>query len=378
MIPRKLLYGVWNGVRYDNTHGGDAAPADLPLSALTNFNPGNPIDALVGSAGFLVFDDKVPLAGILLKYYRTARQNSCGRCTPCRTGSILIELALEDTVNGRGDRVDWAHILDSAEQMYQTSLCGIGLTTPVAIIGALRHFKGRLLDNPCELMGDMYTTVTAKCIEACPAHVNIPRYIDYVRDGNTDLAAGVLLHHYPLVATCGRVCVRPCEGACRRNYVDTAVAIRDIKRFVSDNAGASVAEMFEGAKPQLDATKAKVAVVGAGPAGLNCAYHLLMKGYPVDVFDKDEQAGGMALRGIPPYRLPKGVLQSETDAVKKLGGVFHYGERLGRDITVNGLFDAGYAAVFLGIGCAQGAYLGLADEDRTLEGYRPQVRACGR
>ena len=120
MIPRKLLYG------------GDAAPADLPLSALTNFNPGNPIDALVGSAGFLVFDDKVPLAGILLKYYRTARQNSCGRCTPCRTGSILIELALEDTVNGRGDRVDWAHILDSAEQMYQTSLCGIGLTTPVA------------------------------------------------------------------------------------------------------------------------------------------------------------------------------------------------------------------------------------------------------
>lgn len=95
-----------------------------------------------------------------------------------------------------------------------------------------------------------------------------------------------------------------------------------------------------------------------------------MKGYPVDVFDKDEQAGGMALRGIPPYRLPKGVLQSETDAVKKLGGVFHYGERLGRDITVNGLFDAGYAAVFLGIGCAQGAYLGLADEDRTLEGYR--------
>ena len=166
MIPRKLLYGVWNGVRYDNTHGGDAAPADLPLSALTNFNPGNPIDALVGSAGVLVFDDKVPLAGILLKYYRTARQNSCGRCTPCRTGSILIELALEDTVNGLGDRVDWAHILDSAEQMYQTSLCGICLTTPVAIIGALRHFKGRLLDNPCELMGDMYTTVTAKCIEA--------------------------------------------------------------------------------------------------------------------------------------------------------------------------------------------------------------------
>ena len=370
MTQRKILYGVWNGVKYDNTQGGDEAPEGLNLSALTNFNPGNPIDAFVGAQGFLVFDAKVPLAGILLRYYRRTRESSCGRCTPCRVASILMETALQDTINGYGRMVDWDHILESAEQMQETSLCGIGLTTPAAMIGAIRFFLRRLMADPRDISGDIYTTVTAKCIEACPSHVNIPRYINYVRDGHSDLAMGVLLQHYPLVATCGRVCVRPCEAACRRRRVDTPVAIRDVKRYVSDNAGASVAELFKNIRPVTDETKARVAVVGAGPAGLNCAYHLLMKGYPVDIYDKDEKAGGMALRGIPPYRLPKGILQSETDAVKHMGGTFYYGRRLGEDITISSLFDAGYGAVFLGIGCAEGAYLGLPDEDRTLKGYR--------
>ena len=370
MTQRKILYGVWNGVKYDNTDGGDAAPDGLNLAALTNFNPGNPIDAIVGAQGFLVFDAKLPLAGILLRYYRRAREASCGRCTPCRVASILMETALQDTINGYGRLVDWDHILESAEQMKRTSLCGIGLTTPAAMIGAIKFFLRRLMSDPRDISGDIYSTVTAKCIEACPSHVNIPRYISYVKDGRADLAMGVLLEKYPLVATCGRVCVRPCEAACRRKMVDAPVAIRDIKRFVSDNAGASVAELFHGIRPVTDATKAKVAVVGAGPAGLNCAYHLLMKGYPVDIYDKDEKAGGMALRGIPPYRLPKGVLQSETDAVRHMGGTFRYGQRLGQDFTISKLFDEGYGAVFLGIGCAEGAYLGLPDEDRTLQGYR--------
>lgn len=103
-------------------------------------------------------------------------------------------------------------MLDSAEQMKYTSLCGIGRTTPEAMIGALKYFRDRLISTAAPLKGDMYMTITAKCIEACPSHVNIPRYIDYVKDGHPDLAAGVLLHHYPLVATCGRVCVRPCEA----------------------------------------------------------------------------------------------------------------------------------------------------------------------
>ena len=365
----QIKYGVWNGVMYDNSNGENAQPEGLPLREMMNFNPGNPIDAIIGSSGFLVFDDSVSLAGILYRYYARVHKISCGRCTPCRTGAILIELALKDAIEGRGATVDWDHILESAEQMKFTSLCGVGRTTPEAMIGALKFFKERLINTASYMTGDIYTTVTAKCIEACPAHVNVPRYIDYVRDGHPELAAGVLLHHYPLVATCGRVCVRPCEKACRRNNVDSAIAIKEIKRYVGDNAGAPVSELFKGMDPMKDPTKGRVAVVGAGPAGLNCAYHLLMMGYPVEIFDKDERAGGMALRGIPPYRLPKGMLQEETDAISELGGVWHYGKRLGKDISVSSLFEDGYAAVFLGIGCAEGAYLNLPGEDRSMPGY---------
>ena len=365
-----VRYGVWNGIKYDNTLGNDKTPEGLDLKALMNFNPGNPIDVIIGNAGFLVFDDSVSLAGVLLRYYEKVSEASCGRCTPCCTGSRLIELALRDLVEGRGAAVDWDHIYESAEQMMLTSLCGIGRTAPAAFVGAMKHFRERLFETAEAMRGDMFVTITAKCIEACPAHVNVPRYIDYVRDGHPELAAGVLLNHYPLVATCGRVCVRPCEAACRRNEVDKPIAIRDIKRWVSDNTGVPIHELFNGMKPTVDRSKARVAVVGAGPAGLNCAYHLLLMGYPVDIYDKDTKAGGMALRGIPPYRLPKGLLQQETDAITELGGVWHYGKRLGKDFSVSSLFEEGYAAVFLGIGCAEGAYLGLPGENRSLSGYQ--------
>ena len=367
---RKLQYGVWKGVKYDNTQGGESAPDDISLSEFNQFNPGNPVDAIITGFGFLVFDRNVSLAGILARYYTRVRETSCGRCTPCRTATLLIEEAMDKLVAGKADEVDWVKLKDDALQMRISSMCGIGKTTPTALLGALEHFPERLFESARELTGDMYTTVTAKCIEACPAHVNVPRYIDYVRDGRPDLAAGVLLHHYPLVATCGRVCVRPCEKACRRGLVDAPIAIKDIKRYVADNAGDSIVNLFSRMEPLIDDTKARVAVVGAGPAGLNCAYHLLMKGYPVTIYDKDNQAGGMALRGIPPYRLPKGLLAKETSAIGELGGKWRFGQKLGEDFTVSQLFEEGYGAVFLGIGCAEGAFLGLPDEDRSMPGYQ--------
>ena len=136
-----VRYGVWNGIKYDNTLGNDKTPEGLDLKALTNFNPANPIDLIIGNAGFLVFDDSVSLAGVLLRYYEKVSEASCGRCTPCRTGSRLIELALRDLVEGRGAAVDWDHIYESAEQMMLTSLCGIGRTAPAAFVGAMKHLS---------------------------------------------------------------------------------------------------------------------------------------------------------------------------------------------------------------------------------------------
>ncbi len=369
----ELIYGVWRGRVYDNRRCIDGdVPEDLPLSSLLAFNPGNPVGGFVAPQGFLIFDNRVTLADVLWRYWRRVRELSCGRCTPCRAGSVLIEEALDCARDGRGAQVDWSRIERIARQMAETSLCGIGLSTPAALLGALTHFPELLKDAPKmpETGRDFYSVATAPCIEACPAHVNIPRYIDYIRDGHPELATGVLLEHYPLVGSCGRVCVRPCEGACVRNQVDRPVAIKDLKRFAADQLGCTIASLFKGeARVKDSPLEKRVAVVGAGPAGITCAYHLLKLGHQVDIFEEQEGAGGMARLGIPKYRLSNELIDAETDSIEQLGGHYFYGQRLGRDFSIDSLVKRGYDAVFLGVGCAMGQYLGLDGEDTAAQGY---------
>ena len=374
-----FLYGCWKGRRLERS-----APEDLPkdaldaLAALADFNPGNPVTSLFGPQGFLMLPDAPALPEALLAYCRKARDLSCGRCTPCRAGTVLICEALQRAVAGEGDKVDWDAVLDIARRMQATSLCGVGLSTVEPVIRAIECFPEALrthepAQEPSEgLAGRIASVLTAPCIEACPAHVNVPRYIDFIRDGRPEMAEGVLLKRYPLVGACGRVCVRPCEAACARRFVDAPVAIKDLKRHAADHAGASVAELFtpeDGAAARGETPAHLVAVVGAGPAGLSCAYHLLRRGHAVDVIDMEREAGGMARWGIPSYRLPRARLAAETDVVKSLGGRFRFGEKLGVDFSVSDLFEEGYEAVFLGVGCALGQYLGLPGEDESAAGY---------
>ena len=372
----ELIYGFWEGRAYDcrRTLNG-SAPEGLPITELLSFNAGNAVAGFIGPQGFLVFDPRVTLAEMLRAYYEKAEALSCGRCTPCRMGTVLIREALELAAQGRGSEVDWDHIRAVALNMAETSLCGIGLTTPAALLGALEHFPKMLAEAPemPQTTRDFYATATAPCIEACPAHVNIPRYIDYIRDGHPELAAGVLLKHYPLVGSCGRVCVRPCEKACVRAQCDGPVAIKDLKRFAADHAGAPIEKLFidEEAPKQTPVSK-RVAVVGAGPAGISCAYHLLKRGHLVDIFEMEAHAGGMARLGIPAYRLPNNLLETETETIERLGGKYYFNRKLGRDFTIDSLFDEGYKAVFLGVGCGLGQYLGLPGEEtlvRMPKGY---------
>lgn len=368
----ELIYGVWEGRAYDNRRRLEGeAPEGLPLSEFLSFNSGNPAAGFVGPQGFLMFDNRVTLADVLLNYYRRTKELSCGRCTPCRAGSVLICEALEKACAGEGEPVDWDRIQLVAEQMAETSLCGVGLSTPAALLGALKHFPELLRQAPVMPVTrrDFFSVATAPCIEACPANVNVPRYIDYIRDGHPELSTGVLLRHYPLVGSCGRVCVRPCETACARNHVDGAVAIKDLKRYAADHVGSTMADLFKKDEIPDTPVSKRVAVIGAGPAGINCAYHLLRKGHHVDVFEAEDYAGGMARLGIPAYRLPNHLLETETEVIERLGGHYHYNCALGRDYTIDSLFRRGYDAIFLGIGCALGQYLNLPNEDQSAHGY---------
>ena len=368
----ELIYGVWEGRAYDNRRRLEGeAPEGLPLSEFLSFNSGNPAAGFVGPQGFLMFDNRVTLADVLLNYYCRTKELSCGRCTPCRAGSVLICEALEKACAGEGESVDWDRIQLVAEQMAETSLCGVGLSTPAALLGALKHFPELLRQAPVMPVTrrDFFSVATAPCIEACPANVNVPRYIDYIRDGHPELSTGVLLRHYPLVGSCGRVCVRPCETACARNHVDGAVAIKDLKRYAADHVGSTMADLFKKDEIPDTPVSKRVAVIGAGPAGINCAYHLLRKGHHVDVFEAEDYAGGMARLGIPAYRLPNHLLETETEVIERLGGHYHYNCALGRDYTIDSLFRRGYDAIFLGIGCALGQYLNLPNEDQSAHGY---------
>ena len=373
-----VLYGVWDGVVHDNRSGVPARGVPAPdLSDFDSFNDGNAIRAFFADRGFFVFDEDVSLVDALWRYMDKAAEQSCGKCTPCRLGTLLVRDTLDAMRQGKPAKLDFDAVDALARQMKATSLCGLGQTCAGALIEAIAHFRPLLEDEVAlgssrAQHGMAY--MTAPCIEACPSKINVPRYIDYIRDGKPEHSLGVILQKYPMAATCGRVCVRFCEMACRRNLVDEAVGIKILKRYVAEHQTGPKALMFTRdmiERPLPD--DMRVAVIGAGPAGISCAYHLLLHGYHVDIIEALDEAGGMAAIGIPNYRLPKSVLKAETDIVTALGGRFLFNQKLGRDVRVPEFFDRGYKAVFLGLGCQEGTLLGVAGEDPTLEGYEPGI-----
>ena len=370
----EVAFGVWDGVVHDARTG--TIPTASPLSELkkfAEFDEGNAIRAFFGDRGFFVFDETVSLVDALYRYMEKAAEQSCGACTPCRMGTVLVREALDKMRRGLDSSLDFDDIEVLGQQMKLTSLCGLGQTCSVALLDAIHNFRDRLEaevadQRPIKAQHGM-AYMTAPCIEACPSKVNVPRYIDYIRDGKPENSLGVLLQKYPMAATCGRVCVRYCELACRRKFVDEAVGIKTLKRYVADQQKGPNALKFTRDMITRPLDGMKVAVIGAGPAGISAAYHLLLHGYHVDVFEKTEQAGGMAQIGIPSYRLPKDTLALETDIIVDLGGRFRYGQALGRDFSIDDLFAQGYKAVFLALGCQQGTALGVENEDATHAGY---------
>lgn len=368
----EVVYGVWEGVVHDFRRRASGERVK-PLSGFDEFAPHNASKAFIADRGFLVFDRDTSLAEAFSQYMAQAARESCGRCAPCRVGTQRMRDLLREVSGGAvRPALQGALLGDLAElagQVTQTSLCGMGQTCARALGDALRHFRDEFkpLTPAQAIFQHSYVYTTAPCIEACPSKVDVPRYIDGVKGGKFDFALGVVLDKYPLAATCGRVCVRFCESACRRSSADGAVGIRMLKRYAADQAITHKRLRFS--KSAIWHNK-RVAVIGAGPAGLTCAYKLLLKGIKVDIFDAQKAAGGMASIGIPSYRLPKDVLKAESeDIIRQLGGEFFYGKLLGDDFALADLFANGYEAVFLGYGASQGTKLGIGHEDEARAGY---------
>ncbi len=188
--------------------------------------------------------------------------------------------------------------------------------------------------------------VAAPCIKACPAGIDVPGYLRLIAQGKTDEACELIMEKAPFPGILGRVCTHPCETACKRGEVNEPIAICAAKRYAADKAGDLSQRIHTVAKD----TGHKVAVIGAGPAGLTAAYYLRKKGHQVTVFEARAKAGGMMRYGIPYYRLPEEVLDKEIDQVLGIGIDLKVNTKLGNDIDIDGLKRAGYEAVFIAVG----------------------------
>ena len=205
---------------------------------------------------------------------------------------------------------------------------------------------------------------TAPCKTACPAHIAVQGYIKLAAQGRYLDALELIKKENPLPAVCGRVCNRRCESECTRGSVDQAIAIDEIKKFIADRELSRDTRFVP--KKLYDYSDKKVAVIGAGPAGLSCAYFLAADNYRVTVFDRNDQPGGMLRYGIPSFRLERNVLDAEIDVLKELGVIFRCGVEVGKDVTIQQLREQGFDAFYLAVGAQKSASLGIPGED--LEG----------
>ncbi len=229
------------------------------------------------------------------------------------------------------------------------------------------NFAKAVNENYRENREDVLPSGTAPCKAACPAHIPVQGYLKLAAQGRYTEALELIKTENPFPAVCGRICNKRCEAECTRGDVDEAVAIDEVKRFIADHdmheATRFVPKMVNQiGRPYTE----KIAVIGAGPAGMSCAYYLAQKGYPVTVFDRNPVPGGMLTLGIPSFRLEKDVLNAEIDILKEMGVEFRCGVEVGKDVTIQQLRGEGYKGFYLAIGAQKSAKLRIPGEE--LEG----------
>jgi len=366
----QVVFSSWGRNIVDNRREGEAKDAVFRLPVAHDGE--TPMAAFMGWDGIIIFDRDVDVPAMAAEYMQRVQSlYCCGRCTPGKKGTKVLADLLASVIGGTAKEADLA-VVDDLSDLLKNCKCTLCQTSTVPVFDAVKHFRGdfvaRLSGSAPAVKGHRFIhKYTAPCQDKCPAHIDIPAYIEAIRDRRYDESLAIIRDNMPLPSVCGRVCPHPCETACRRKNVDDAVSIMVLKRTASDYEW-----QHDIAPPmQPKARKSKtVAIVGAGPAGLAAAYYLALEGYPCTIYEAlpEGYGGGMIAVGIPPYRMPRHLLQRDIDIIASMGVEIIYDTRVGKDISLADL-KAKYDAVLLAPGAHRSKPMGVEGEDAGYKGF---------
>jgi len=355
--------GIPEGKKFKAVQIGGPSGGVIPIEHLNtpvDYEAVTALGAIMGSGGLVVMDEDSCMVDMAKFFIQFTRDESCGKCTPCRAGIPKMLEILNKVSLGEATLEDLDTLEELGEMVASASLCGLGQTSPNPVLTTLRHFReeyeAHIIDKKCPaaVCQGLFRT---PCQHTCPVELDIPSYISLIKEGKFAEAYCLIKQRNPLPAICGRVCNHPCEFKCNRTQVDEPIAIRNLRRFVADyafNLGVKYTPKIKERK------KERIAIIGAGPAGLSAAWDLTLEGYPVTVFEALPVAGGMLAVAIPDYRLPKNILRKEIQDIENLGVDI----RLNTPVDdVESLLKDGYKAVFIATGAHKGAKAGIPGED---------------
>jgi len=375
----QVVFSTWQDEFIDNRGKASDEWGQSAFKLPEDYTADRRSKAFIGWDGVAIFQEDVDAVRLATEYAAQYQvySEACGRCAPGRWGGRILFDLLDKIARGEGTTADVDHLKEVSETMMLTSKCEIGRTVPKPILDLMEHYKDQfdyVIENqtPSKHYNEevnYIAKVTAPCTDMCPAHVDIPAYIEGVRDMVFSESLAATRGTMPLAHTCGRVCPHPCEDACRRTNLDEPIAIMELKRLGADyetDHGLGWMHPYEPKALRNDGKK--VAIIGAGPAGLTTAYYLALEGIKVDIFEELPVLGGEVAVGVPEYRMPIDKYNKDIELVTSMEAVTVYANHRVDAARLKEL-DAEYDATMLAFGTRLSKKVRAENERSDMDGY---------
>ncbi|TET76305.1 MAG: FAD-binding protein, partial [Candidatus Cloacimonadota bacterium] len=380
MTLREVIFdiggGMLDGKGFKAVQTGGPSGGCIPKELLdlpVDYESLTKAGSIMGSGGMIVMDEQTCMVDVAKYFLNFLQDESCGKCFSCRKGIQKMLEIVTDITEGKGKEEDLETLEELAYVVKDVSLCGLGQTAPNPVLATLRYFKDEYIDHikkkKCTA-AVCNEIISSPCQHTCPIDTEAQVYIALIAKKKYKKALEIIKKDNPFASVLSRVCNHPCEAKCRASEGGEPIAIRNLKRFVTDY-GLKKGLMLKAESGKKNG-KDKVAIVGSGPAGLTCGYYLAQKGYKVTVFEKLPVVGGMLTVAIPEYRLPKNILDADIEYIKSAGIEIKTNSELGKDFSLDSLFEEGYKAVFIATGAHKSLKLNIPGEDS--KGVLPSMK----